>query len=136
MKIHQRGRPRLGSFTRITCLDSIMVEMLGCVPDVIPNQVLTMAQIHQARAMLPTRLVLHRFCAGAELFIGDASNEFFVRCLRPDGTDAESAFEELRMLGALRVALKHFRAMKDACYLPAMDRLDLRVTQYPVPHSL
>lgn len=125
MNIAGKGRPKLHSFTKVTCLDSIMIEMLECVPDLMmpptSHYLRTLRNFNQ-------RGSVYTFGSGASLLVGDMPNEFFIYCLFIDGSDVTSAKEELKMLEALRKAKKHFSAMKKACYNPRMDALVLRAT--------
>ena len=127
MKVHLKGRPRQYSFTRVTCLDSLLVEMLNCVPDY--QTTLSVSEIETLRDRHSPN-VIHQFLYGATLKVGDAKNEFFINCFLPDGSDALAAIEELNMLDALRKAKKHFLSMKKVCFNPVLDALSLRITRY------
>lgn len=125
MKIFNKGRPKQFSFTKVTCLDSLMVEMINCVPD----SAQTMTEDHiEALRLSQNNIFIHTFFYGAGLKVGTAKNEFFVYTFAGDGSDGLAAFEELKMLDALRLAKKHFLAMKKACFNPNMDAFTLRVT--------
>lgn len=127
MKIHIKGRPKQFAFVKVTCLDSLMVEMLSCVPDVTIDA--TPASIAAYRKIRSPQFI-YQFLHGAQLTVGIESSEFFIQGRMPDGSDTLAAVEELHMLDALRIAKKHFLAMKKACFNPAMDSLSLRVTRY------
>lgn len=127
MKVHLRGRPKQYSLTRITCLDSIMIDMLSCVPDQPLD--ISEAQVNALRNSLAPGAYIHVFLHGARLSIGAVKNEYFVQCFLPDGADGLAAIEELKMLDALRMAKRHFHAMKKACYNPSVNEsVFLRVT--------
>ena len=127
MKIHLKGRPRQFAFIKVTCLDSLMVEMLECVPDLtIGASVDKIALLRKHRS--PN--YIYRFLSGACLTVGLESSEYFVQGYTFDGSDTLAAVEELEMLDALRHAKKHFAEMKKLCFNPSLDALILRVTRY------
>ena len=127
MKIHIKGRPKQFAFVKVTCLDTLMVEMLSCVPDVaIEATPMSIAAYRKARSAQ----FIYQFLHGSLLSVGIESSEFFIQGRMTDGSDTLAAIEELHMLDALRVAKKHFLAMKKTCFNPALESLSLRVTRY------
>lgn len=127
MKIHTKGRPRQFSFTKVTCLDSLMAEMLNCAPDI--NGVVTVQHFVTLRETRSVNFV-YTFFSGAMLKAGDATNQFFIYSHMSDGSDAMAAIEELKMLDALRIARRHFLEMKKICIAPGIESLSLRVTRF------
>ena len=127
MKIHIKGRPKQFAFIKVTCLDSLMVEMLSCVPDAaIEATVGKIAHLRKSRSPQ----YIYQFMHGCYLTVGIESSEFFIQGYMLDGSDTLAAVQELHMLDALRLAKKHFLAMKKECFNPALDTLSLRVTRY------
>lgn len=126
MKVHLRGKPRQFSYTEVTCADTIMIEMLNCVPDSL--YVFAMQDIKSKRGPYSYSNPIYSFLSGTKLLVGSIPNEYLIYGELQNGADVYAAIEELKMLDALRIAKKHFVNLKGMGVID--DSFKLRVTRY------
>lgn len=124
MKIHLKGKPQQFAWISVTCLDSLMLEMLTNRPN-FAGPFPTMQDIMFLRTQQPAgNNFFYRFHGGSFLYVADQPNTYFIHGVVPGGLDILSAIEELKMMDAIRIAHKHFAEMKKL--FVGMDHLSLR----------
>lgn len=131
MQIHHKGMPTQNVPIKVTCLDSIMVEMLSCAPDhhAVYHNTVTMREPNYGSLKKP----IYKFITGADLYCDINKNEFEIY---HNVSNGNAAVAELKMLDALRLAKKHYGDMKTNNYNKSIELFQLRVThKAPIPLS-
>lgn len=123
MNIQLKSRTRKSGIIPVTCLDSIMAEMLNVSPDAF--------QLYNGEFTtfdrFSNQLQVFTFFSGAGLFTSNKKNEFYIVFQGLPEVAGMSAAEELEMLDHLRLAKNHFLKIRSMIDLGQMS---LRITRF------
>lgn len=131
MKLHGKKPAIQGLPREVTCLDSLMAEMLNCVPDTTLHHTgESLKNTHFQAGSQGQALMIHQFMSGAALAVGPEVNQYFIFSFLGNGNDAQAAEHELEFLDHLRLAKQAFIRMKNCNITPATQQISLRVTKF------